>query len=68
MDAEFAAALPHLHHRARNQVRKGGVEVGSADNSAGSVSRSRSARRTAIALAVLSAIFYVGIILIMAWR
>lgn len=42
----------------------------SADDSAGAVPQNRTARvrRTVIALAVLTAVFYVGIILIMAWR
>ena len=70
MDAEFAASVPHLHHGSRNQVRIGGLEVRSADDSAGAVPQNRTARvrRTVIALAVLAAVFYVGIILIMAWR
>lgn len=42
----------------------------SMDNTANIVlpSRTTRVRRTAIALAVLAATFYVGIILIMAWR
>ncbi|MDG4596045.1 MAG: hypothetical protein P9F75_10230 [Candidatus Contendobacter sp.] len=41
-----------------------------ADQSVDAASQSRTAqvRRTTIALAVLAAVFYVGIILIMAWR
>jgi hypothetical protein len=40
------------------------------DNTAGAAPQGRTAqaRRTAIALAVLAAVFYVGIILTMAWR
>ena len=42
----------------------------SEDEAADAAQRSRAvrARRTVIALAVLAAVFYVGIILMMAWR
>ncbi len=38
------------------------------DNTAAPPHRADRVRRTAIALAVLAAVFYVGIILTMAWR
>ena len=70
MDAEFAATVPHLHHRARNQVRAGGREAKSVDKPAGAMPQSLTAqvRRTVIALGVLAAVFYIGFILMMVWR
>lgn len=65
MDPEFAATVPHLHHRARNQVSvqiesKNAVKpVGVNDRAA------RRVGRTVLALAVLAAVFYFGFILMM---
>ena len=66
MDPEFAATVPHLHHRARNQVsvqiepKNAAKSVGANDHHAARVGR------TAFALAVLAAVFYAGFILMMA--
>lgn len=65
MDPEFAATVPHLHHRARNQVSvqaepKNAVKPVSVNDRAARVGR------TALALAVLAAVFYFGFILMMA--
>ena len=66
MDAEFASAVPYVHHRPRNQVS---VQAGlkNATQSAGANDRAaRRVGRTAFALAVLAAVFYLGFILMMA--
>lgn len=65
MDPEFAATVPHLHHRARNQVSVQ-AEPKNAAKSVGANDRAARVGRTAFALAVLAAVFYAGFILMMA--
>lgn len=66
MDPEFAATVPHLHHRARNQVSSVQAEPKNAAKSVGANDRAARVGRTALALAVLAAVFYIGFILMMA--
>lgn len=64
MDPEFAATVPHLHHRARNQVS---VQIESKNpvKPVGANDRAARVGRTVLALAVLAAVFYFGFILMM---
>lgn len=65
MDPEFAATVPHLHHRARNQVSVQ-IESKNAIKPVGVNDRAARVGRTALVLAVLAAVFYFGFILMMA--
>ena len=64
MDPEFAATVPHLHHRARNQVSVQ-IESKNAVKPVGVNDRATRVGRTVLALAVLAAVFYFGFILMM---
>lgn len=64
MDPEFTAAVPHLHHRARNQVSVQ-AEPKNTVKPAGVNDRAARVGRTALALTVLAAVFYFGFILMM---
>ena len=65
MDPEFATTVPHLHHRARNQVSVQ-TEPKTAAKPVSVNDRAARVGRTALALVVLAAVFYVGFILMMA--
>lgn len=64
MDPEFTAAVPHLHHRARNQVSVH-TEPKNTAKPVGVNDRAARVGRTALALTVLAAVFYFGFILMM---